>query len=312
MGDAHGSTNDTGLSQVVSTREDYLKALKRAPLSANTRRAYAGRVAGYLAWLAVADTDGDDPLGDPHARDFAVRDYKSHLKATRHAPASVNATLAALDHFYAHLGLDPARARREALPQAAPRALEPAEQRRFLRAVEQTASPRGRAVGLLGFYAGLRVAELATLGHRRRRRHGPQRLITARRGKVIVRQGRGNAYREVPLHPTARGAVDAWVKERRAWPGADGPALFLNRRGGRLSDRSLAQLVATLGEQAVIEELTTHVLRHTFGTNLVRQGVDVVLVAELMGHRRLDTTRRYTLPSAADRQRAIDTLPVDE
>lgn len=164
---------------------------------------------------------------------------------------------------------------------------------------------RDKAVGLLGFYAGLRVAELAALDV-------ADVVVSARKGKVIVWHGKGDAYREVPLHATARAAVDAWVKDRRGWPGTDGAALFLNRRGGRLSDRSLGQIVGRLGSEAGIDGLSSHVLRHSFGTNLVRQGTDVVLVAELMGHRRLDTTRRYALPSAADRQRAIDTLPVDE
>lgn len=203
------------------------------------------------------------------------------------------------------MGLGPAKVRREALPQAAPRALEPAEQRRFLRAVEQVASTRDRVIGLLGFYAGLRVAEVAALDT-------DDVVTTARKGKVIVRQGKGDAYREVPLHASARGAVADWVKERRGCRGVEATALLLNRRGGRLSARSVGQVVTTLGEHAGIEGLSTHVLRHSFGTNLVRQGTDVVLVAELMGHRRLDTTRRYALPSAADRQRAVDALPVDE
>lgn len=292
-------------SSLHAAEESYAAALKRAPLSANTRRAYATRVGGFLEWLAGADTDGVDPLMDPYARDFAVRDYKAHLKARRHAPASVNAVLAAVDHFYDQVGLGPAKVRREALPQAAPRALEPAEQRRFLRAVEQVASTRDRVIGLLGFYAGLRVAEVAALDT-------DDVVTTARKGKVIVRQGKGDAYREVPLHASARGAVADWVKERRGWRGVEATALLLNRRGGRLSARSVGQVVTTLGEHAGIEGLSTHVLRHSFGTNLVRQGTDVVLVAELMGHRRLDTTRRYALPSAVDRQRAVDALPVDE
>jgi len=54
-----------------------------------------------------------------------------------------------------------------------------------------------------------------------------------------------------------------------------------------------------------------HVLRHTCLTNLVRGGEDLVMVAELAGHRRLDTTRRYSLPSQADRQAAMDRLETD-
>ncbi len=55
-----------------------------------------------------------------------------------------------------------------------------------------------------------------------------------------------------------------------------------------------------------------HVLRHTFGTELTRSGVDLVTVAELMGHASLETTRLYTRPSADDMQRAVDLLTVDE
>jgi integrase/recombinase XerC len=55
----------------------------------------------------------------------------------------------------------------------------------------------------------------------------------------------------------------------------------------------------------------THVLRHTFGTQLVRAGFDLVTVAELMGHARLETTRIYALPTKADRERALDALLTD-
>ena len=54
-----------------------------------------------------------------------------------------------------------------------------------------------------------------------------------------------------------------------------------------------------------------HTLRHTCLTGLVRRGNDLVMVAELAGHQKLETTRRYTLPSAADRQRAVEDLQID-
>ncbi|MGI8710728.1 MAG: tyrosine-type recombinase/integrase [Acidimicrobiales bacterium] len=52
--------------------------------------------------------------------------------------------------------------------------------------------------------------------------------------------------------------------------------------------------------------LSAHVLRHTFVTNLIRSEADVVLVAEIAGHHRLDTTRRYSLPSQADKDAAVE------
>ena len=60
------------------------------------------------------------------------------------------------------------------------------------------------------------------------------------------------------------------------------------------------------------DHVTSHVLRHTFGTELTRSGTELVTVAELMGHASLETTRLYTRPSEADMQRAVDLLTADE
>ena len=85
-----------------------------------------------------------------------------------------------------------------------------------------------------------------------------------------------------------------------------------NHRGGRLTTSGARDVLVALAVEAHLEEeFTSHVLRHTFGTTLVRSGHDLVLVAELMGHRRLETTRGYTRPSRADRERAIGSLPTD-
>jgi site-specific recombinase XerD len=100
--------------------------------------------------------------------------------------------------------------------------------------------------------------------------------------------------------------------KRPHWPSAQtNPALLLNRRGGRLSTRAADQILGAIADDAKIEEFTPHVLRHTFGTRLVREGHDLVVVAELLGHARLDQTRCYSLPTQADRQRAINSLLTD-
>ncbi|GAB2485848.1 hypothetical protein [Nocardiopsis aegyptia] len=83
----------------------YAAALERAPLDAHTRRAYACRVRSFLAWLDDAAPAGGDPLTDEHGRDFAARDYRAHLKTVlKRTPATANAHLVALDHFFTHLG----------------------------------------------------------------------------------------------------------------------------------------------------------------------------------------------------------------
>ena len=90
--------------------------------------------------------------------------------------------------------------------------------------------------------------------------------------------------------------LQAWLTERRSWRGAEAtPALLLNARGGRISDRYAREIIEGLGWLAGLDAdradpFGPHVLRHTFGTQLVRGGVDLVTVAELMGHARLETT----------------------
>lgn len=283
------------------------------PLDGDTVRAYLSRVRQFLAWLdqavEVDDVKGD-PLTDPHVRDGAARDYRRHLLTARGRKLStVNAHLTGIDDFYRHLGLGPAAAKRQEVPKAAPRALTDKARARWLRAA-QRANPRGKALAYIGYYAGVRGGEAVALDLADVR-------ISARKGVLVVRYGKGGRYREVPLHPQLRTALDEWIAERATWPGAaDNPALFLNRRGGRLTTRGAYDELRAIADDAGLEvgrdaEFTPHVLRHTAGTNLIRDGQDVVLVAEILGQS-LETTRRYSLPTDADKQAAIERLAVDE
>jgi integrase/recombinase XerC len=178
--------------------------------------------------------------------------------------------------------------------------------------VEQEPSHRNQVMALLPYYAGLRIGEVVALDV-------DDIAISARKGQMrVLGKGRdGGRLRSVPIHAELRAVLQAWLAERRSWPGADAtPALLLNGRGGRISDRYAREIIEGLGRLANLdterlEPFGPHVLRHTFGTQLVRAGVDLVIVAELMGHARLDTTRIYTLPTKADREGALDALLTD-
>ena len=108
--------------------------------------------------------------------------------------------------------------------------------------------------------------------------------------------------------------LGAWLAERPSYPNAgSSPALFLSGRGTRMSADALADVIDRITSAAGLDDgITSHLLRHTFGTELTRKGVDIVTVAELMGHASLETTRLYTRPGAEDMQRAVDLLAADE
>lgn len=258
----------------------------------------------FAAWApgaAEAVEWGGDPLTDPLARDYAARDFKRWLQVERRlAPASVNLALASLDSFFTVLGLGQPRVRRELLAQAAPRALDQVEQRRLLRAIER-AGARDRALVGVMLFTGMRISEAVALDV-------DDVQISARMGEVAIRSGKGGAGRSVPLNAVVRAMLSEWLKERKAPVGER--AVFVTRRGGRLSARSADDAVRKVASDAPLE-ISAHVLRHTCLTNLVRGGEDLVMVAELAGHRRLDTTRRYSLPSQADRQAAMERLERD-
>ena len=274
--------------------------LDRQPLAAKTRVAYRLQVHQYGAYLAQRPPTADDPLRTPFARDYAVRDYKTYLKTERQAkPTSVNLALAAIDHFHQFIGNDRPRVQRESLPAQAPRALKPEEQKALLRAIERTPSVRDKAIAHLLFYTAVRLGECAALNLDDVR-------ISARRGVVIIRSGKGDTYREVPLNAEVREALRVWLKTRnKRFSQTSDPAFFLNPKGKRLSARSIDLIIRRIGADAHLE-LSAHVLRHTCLTNLVRSGNDLVLVAEIAGHKRLETTRRYSLPSLQDRENAME------
>jgi len=281
----------------------YIGWLEGRPLAARSRQAYGHQVRRYLAWLGDRSPVDGDPLGDEAARDWAVRDYKRQLKAVeRWKPASVNLALAALDSFYTQLGLGRPVVRREDLPAKAPRALTEEQQRRLLRMAER-ASARDRAIVVMLLYTGLRLAELVALDLDDVR-------VSARKGLVLVRSGKADAYREVPLNALVRQVIEEWRSERQRRAPEGERAFFLGRGGRRLAKRSVDDVVRGLGEDAGMK-LSAHILRHTFLTRMVRQGSDLVLVAELAGHRRLETTRRYSLPSDSDRLLAVESIQID-
>ena len=83
--------------------------------------------------------------------------------------------------------------------------------------------------------------------------------------------------------------------ERRSHIGSESQALFLNGTGGRLSTQGIANIISQFRKDAGIERhITPHMLRHTVATLLLRNGVDIRVVQEFLGHASIATTQRYT------------------
>jgi len=113
-------------------------------------------------------------------------------------------------------------------------------------------------------------------------------------GMVMVRAGKGNKDRLVPLGEPAIDALKAW---RAAMPvvWTLESAVMTNLRGGRLTPRSVQKIVARrLLDAGIDAPLTPHGLRHCFATHMLNGGADLRSIQEMLGHSSLQTTQRYT------------------
>jgi len=155
---------------------------------------------------------------------------------------------------------------------------------------------RDRALLELLYGTGLRVGELVSLN---------RGDIDYSDGWVVVR-GKGRKERAVPVGSEALQALGRYLAE--GWPvlRARAPAeeqslpeaqqpLFLNKLGGRLSDRSVRRLLDRYASQLALgRHISPHKIRHTFATHLLNHGADLRAVQEMLGHASLSTTQIYT------------------
>jgi integrase/recombinase XerD len=127
-------------------------------------------------------------------------------------------------------------------------------------------------------------------------------------GELLVRDGKGRKDRLVPLLGRARHALGLYLQGSRQELLRDPreTTLFLSRQGRRLGVPGLRQIVRTAARSAGIgRAVTTHALRHTCATQLVRGGADIRHVQELLGHRSVETTAVYTCVAVEDLRRVI-------
>lgn len=143
---------------------------------------------------------------------------------------------------------------------------------------------RDQAIMELFYSSGLRLAELVALDLEQ---------VDLAEGLVTV-TGKGNKTRTVPIGKPALRALRAWLPLRAAAdPGQR--ALFISRRGGRISPRSVqARLAQQAQRRGLGRHLHPHMLRHSFASHLLESSGDLRAVQELLGHANLSTTQVYT------------------
>jgi site-specific recombinase XerD len=296
---------------VIEELEDFLRYCRiERRLAPLTCSAYERDVRACKAFL-----EGEGAKSWASVRPADLRRFLAAEASKRPASSSQARTVAALKGFFRFLleneaiDRDPAAVlrtpkKREALPDV----LDHSELERLLAAVEREdvwerhfpgRRERDRLLLALFAYAGLRRSELlgldwddVELGHR---------LLRVRRAK-------GERQRVVPLHPAL---IPLFVEYLAIRSPVTEPALFVGVQGRRLSVTIMAATFRRYAQAAGVTErkrVTPHTLRHVFASELLRAGANLRQIQELLGHRHLDSTQRYTRVTAHELRGAVKRL----
>lgn len=259
-------------------------------VSGATRDAYGRDLVAFTRWTGRLGLDGPDQVDRR-----TLRRYLAFLSTTGKAKRSIARAASSLRRYFGWLRQTGRIAADPSVGLSAPsgdgrlpRVLPESEIDQLLDEPLRDDDPpeiaaRDSAVVELLYGSGLRVAELCGLR--------PGDLDLERRRVVVW--GKGSKQRQVPLSPPAVDAVHRWLAEGR--PALVGPtspddAVFLNRRGNRLTPRDVRRIL----DRRSATPVHPHALRHTFATHLLDGGADLRAVQELLGHADLATTQLYT------------------
>jgi integrase/recombinase XerD len=192
-----------------------------------------------------------------------------------------------------------------------PRALTTAQVELLLAAPvgDEPTALRDRAMLELLYAAGLRITELITLDV-------DDLDVT---GRTVRCFGKGGKERIVPVGRVATRALEGWLVRGRPALQPEGPALFCNSRGRRLTRQGGWKILKKHAEAVGLSSaVSPHTLRHSFATHLLEGGADVRVVQELLGHASVSTTQIYTLVSGSRLRSVYESahprakVPVDE
>lgn len=269
----------------------FLRTEQRA--SSETLRNYASDLRQLNRFL-VSRRLAFSPVDPASLSADAVRAYLQWLDHKGGKPASLARKLAAIKSFYRYLtrrglvGRNPVDGMRTPKqPKFLPRVLtkDDADALMSFPAGQTIGSLRDRALLETLYSTGARVSELVALD-----------IGDVRESEALVRlQGKGRKERIVPIGDVALQAIRRYrASLLRHVSGGPRPALFCNQRGGRLTSRSVARIVARYSSRLAGGAVSPHTLRHSFATHLLDEGADLRSIQEMLGHASLSTTQRYT------------------
>ncbi|MEV5024788.1 tyrosine-type recombinase/integrase [Paenibacillus sp. LPE1-1-1.1] len=260
--------------------------------SETTIRTYGHAIHQFEKWLEGAGTDLIN-----YARSD-VQQYIDFLSAKKKSASTINKLWNAIKAYSKWVGKndtieDIAVVKVADIKKQAPKAMDKLERNKLIRDIDRTGNKRDFAILMTLLMTGIRVSELTSLDR-------SDIDLSERKGTLVIRSGKGNKERALPLNVEARRAIEKYLEQRQD----NYPALFISNRQERISIRSVQHLMEKNGHNA-------HQTRHSFITGLVRSGEDISVIQSLSGHSSADMILRYSMPSEEDKQRAVESIYKD-
>jgi integrase/recombinase XerD len=265
----------------------------------------------FLEYL-VRNKDEKMPLEETKKIHLTL--FMNELKSKRGNSASTrNRRLTAIRSFYRCLmdyelvSHNPAAELKSAKEKSGqlPVYLEKVELKEFFQQIDlvcqdQYAKRNKLMMGLMAF-AGLRVIEIHNLNL--------SSIQTEKKGIIV--DGKGKKSRYIPLPVALFQELTDYIQNERQLPmRGNEDAVFISKRGKRISRRRIQEITERickhLSQKWQNKKFSSHKLRHSFATHLVRDGKDIRTVQELLGHSNLNTTQRYTHVSDSQKESAMD------
>ena len=256
-----------------------------------TVRAYRSDLSDFIEFLARRESRAPRP-GDVEPLD--IRAWLAELSSRGVKRSTIARRVSALRSFYDWMrregvvegnpAKDVSTPRQE---RNLPRFLDENDVVRLIESPDDTelAGARDRAILEMLYATGMRVSELAGL---------TLSDLHPQENEMRV-MGKGSKERWVYFGPRARLSIEKYLRLRRGLKTPRTDALFVNSRGGALTDRSVRRVVHRwVNHSAVHRKISPHGLRHSFATHLLDRGADLRAIQELLGHASLGTTQRYT------------------
>jgi len=267
--------------------------------SPNTLDAYKNDLNQFVAFLRKkAAKEDKHQLTWENVDRSSVLDYMVSLRERSYAPATMARKVAAIKSFFNFLVSEGTLKKNPTegitgpkVGKALPKAISVEDVEKLLEEADKRSTPeakRDKAMLELLYATGMRVSEMVGLN---------VRDVNLKAGFVRC-FGKGSKERIIPIHSKAIKAVKTYTDEARPrLLGATGEtALFLNRRGQRLTRQGFWLILKGYAERAGIEaDITPHVLRHSIATHLLHSGkMNLRELQELLGHANISTTQIYT------------------